>query len=360
MKDKTKKSRRILRLVLCAVLLITAGICFAVTAHLARLLPSQQAAERWQGDGETQYGQVSCFLPVDERIDLKQIYQFRYAVLDRLREAGFEADTDTLLFRDAWCTTGKVNISGEHGHGVASVIAVGGNFFDFHPLRLLNGNFIAESDLMKDQVLLDEELAWLLYGGDDLQGLEVRIEGVPFVVAGVIEREQDFASQRAYTSGMGLYMSYDAYTSLNEEAGADCYELVMAEPVKDFTVSFAREKFPIGQGIIVENSKRYTALSLLKLLGQFGTRSMQTQGVIYPYWENAARCVEDWCTMLLLLGILAALYPLIVGAVLLVRVLKKGKEKLAEDVLPAWKDKAEEAVRKQQRKHWERKHKDEI
>ena len=91
-------------------------------------------------------------------------------------------------------------MASELGHGEASAIAVGGNFFDFHPIRLLNGTYLAESDLMKDRVLLDEDLAWLLFGGTDLQGMPMEINGVPFVVGGVVQREQDFASRRAYTA----------------------------------------------------------------------------------------------------------------------------------------------------------------
>ena len=73
--------------------------------------------------------------------------------------------------------------------------------------------------------------------------------GVPFVVGGVIEREQDFASQRAYTVGQGLYMSYDAYVSLtgNEQA-ITCYELVMPEPVKGFALDTVKTNFTLGRG----------------------------------------------------------------------------------------------------------------
>jgi len=102
-----------------------------------------------------------------------------------------------------------------------SVIAVGGNFFDFHPIRLLSGNYITPDDLMQDRVLLDEETAWLLFGGTELSGMSFKINGVPFVVAGVIQREQDFASEKAYSSGMGIYMSYDGYSSLFEEAAGN-------------------------------------------------------------------------------------------------------------------------------------------
>ena len=354
MKKLTKK--RIVFLILCACLVLASAACFLAEGRLTRLLSSQQAAERWQGEGEQSFTQLSCYLAVDEPIQLNEIYAFRYAILDQLHGAGYEADTDTRLFRDAWCTTGKVKVASELGHGEASAIAVGGNFFDFHPIRLLNGTYLAESDLMKDRVLLDEDLAWLLFGGTDLQGMPMEINGVPFVVGGVVQREQDFASRRAYTAGMGLYMSYDAYVLLNEDAGATCYELVLAEPVRGFAFSFVKEKFPIGQGVIVENSGRFSFGRVLSLIGDFGTRSMQNQGVIFPYWENAARAVEDWCAMLLLLGLLFAVFPVVVAVVWLIRLLKRGKEKLGDDVLPKAKDRIGEAIRKKQRKHWEKKH----
>ena len=328
--------------------------CFFAAWRLGLLLPSQQEAKRWKGEGEENFGQVSCYLPVDEKISLNQIYEFRYKILDQLHEAGYEANTDTRLFHDAWSTTGKVTAVSSLGHGDASVIAIGGGFFDFHPLHLLNGSYITESDLMQDRVLLDEELAWLLFGGTDLQGMQLKINGFPMVVAGVVEREQDPVSKRAYTAGMGLYMSYEAYAKMDETAGINCYELVMAEPVKDFTYSFVQEKFPIGKGEIVENSRRFSFESLLRLVGRYGSRSMQTLGVVYPYWENAARAMEDWCSLLVLFGLIFGAMPMAALLVSAIRLLWRGKEKLFEAVIPKLRDNAAEVIRKQQRKRWEK------
>lgn len=355
---RLSKKRRLALLILCAILLLGASFCFLKTRSLSRLLPSQYAAERWQGEGETKFSQISCFLPPDEAVDLNKIYGFRYALLDKLHEAGFEADTDTRLFRDAWSVAGKENVTSELGKGEASVLAVGGNYFDFHPIRLLNGSYLAEEDLMQDRVLLDEELAWMLFGGTDLQGQELKIASQPFVVAGVIQREQDFASRLAYSNGPGLYMSFDAYRLLHEEAKADCYELVLAEPVDDFSLSVVKEKFPIGKGEIVENSGRFTFSRLLQIIGQYGKRSMQTHGVLYPYWENAARAVEDWSALYLLLGLILVFLP---AALLLFqtgRLIWRGKKKVTEDVFPRMKDKAERVIQKQQRRRWEKKHKE--
>lgn len=371
-KHPIKKKNLAIVCAVCAVL----AIAFGITAHiLGGKLSSQQMAERWRGENELKFSQVSCYIPVDEKISLQQIYAFRTEIVKKLEEAAIEdQDVDT-LFADAWSTTGRVNVASGLGKGEAAVIAVGGRFFDFHPIRLISGSYFNEDDLMKDRVLLDEELAWLLFGGTELDGMEMTINGKPFVVAGVIEREQDFASKKAYTAGMGLYMSYEAFSSLqsadstasaqteggsaaqtNPDAGASCYEFVMAEPVDGYAKSLADEKFPIGHGEILENSDRYGFGRMLKLIGQFGSRSMQTLGVAYPYWENAARCIEDWYGLCLFLALFLAVLPLIMIIVNVVRYLKLGKDKLEDDVIPKLKDGAEEAIRVRQRRRWERKH----
>ena len=349
-----------------AVLTLLA-LAFALTAHiLGGTLAAQKTAERWKGESDLSFSQVSCFIPVDEKISLEQIYAFRTELVKKLEEAAFEDKDTSSLFADAWSTTGRAAVSTGLGKGEAAVIAVGGRFFDFHPIRLISGSYITEKDLMKDRVLLDEELAWLLFGGTELEGLEMRIEGVPFVVAGVIEREQDFASKKAYTAGMGLYMSYEAYSELKAgsdatagqpaDAGASCYEFVMAQPVDGYALSLAKDKFPIGHGEILENTNRYGFVRMLKLVGQFGSRSMQTLGVAYPYWENAARCTEDWYGLCLFLAIFFAVLPVVLTAVTIVRYIKRGKDKLEEDVIPKLKDGAEEAIRVRQRRRWEKKH----
>ena len=348
--------KRLLLLVLSALLLLAALACAIGLVRLGGLLESQKEAARWRGENELNFKQLSCFIPGDEKLSLDQVYAFRYAMLSKLKEAAIEADAESGHFVDAWCAEGKALVSSELGRGEAHVLAVGGAFFDFHPIRLLSGSYLAEGDLMKDRVLLDEDLAWLLFGGTELTGLELRVNNVPFLVGGVIRREQDFASKKAYTDGMGLYMSYEAWKTLDEDAGISCYELVLAEPVKNFAVGVVREKFPIGGGVILENTGRFAPGNLLKLLGQFGQRSMQSRSIRYPYWENAARAVEDWCALLLLLGLLAAICPVISLLLVLRRVLRRSGEKLSGDLLPQWREQAEEAVRVRQRRRWLKRH----
>ena len=75
------------------------------------------------------------------------------------------------VYTDAYCAFGKTSVTGDHGSSDASVIAVGGNYFLFHPLELVSGTYFSESDVMHDRVVLDETLAWKLFGGSNLAGM---------------------------------------------------------------------------------------------------------------------------------------------------------------------------------------------
>ena len=374
--------KKIIYMAAMAVLLIAAVACFIGIHSLSLILPSQHEAERWQGTSEKSYAQVSCFIPADETVTLSQIGAFREEMAKKLHEAALDIDNTDILTADAWSCVNKVSVSSALGSADVYATAVGGDFFAFHPITLISGSYITSSDLMQDRALLDEDTAWLLFGSTDIQGLTFRINGVQFTVAGVIEREQDFASRLAYTDGMGIFISYDAWSDLAAgtgiaaadtvpdesggssgsdvsspgSSGIQCYEVVMPEPVKGYAQGVVKEKFPIGRGEIVTNTSRFELSSLWKLLKTAGTRSMQTRGVIYPYWENAARCVEDRAMLLLVLGIAALVLPVSTAAVLAVKYAAVGKRKLDDELIPRWKDSVQEAIRVRERARWEKKY----
>lgn len=353
---KRERTKRLWSLGLLAALLLLCAVCLLAYKNTAALLSSQSAAQRWQGDNETAFAQVSCFASAGDSITEEEIYSFRSAMLTKLKDASFEVSAGTPLIHDAWCGFGQVNAANGQRKGKLSVTAVGGNYFDFHPIKLVSGAYLTADDLMKDRVLLDRESAWLLFGGEELSGMSFEIEGQSFYVAGVIEREDDRFSKRAYGDGMGIYMHYEAYKSLNENAAISCYELVMAEPVQGFVYSAVQEKFPIGTGEIVDNTYRFDAERLLRMLKDGSTRSMHLGQAVYPYWENAARGAEDNCLWLILAAMVFAALPAVLALWLLVSGLVHGKRKLEDEYIPEAKEKISEAVRIRQRRRWEAKH----
>ena len=351
------RMKKFLPLFLAAGLVAAALLCWWGYEKTAGLLQSQQAAERWRGENETAFAQISCFASSAAPMSEEQIFALRQDMLKKLSEASFEVSADTTLIHDAWSGLGKVTVSNGQRKGDVSVCYVAGDYFLFHPIKLISGNYLSPDDLMRDRVLIDRETAWLLFGGEELTGMGFEINGQPFVVAGVIERESDRFSKRAYDGGMGIYMHRDAYKLFDEEAPISCYELVMAEPVKGFAMGAVKEKLPNFSGEILDNSYRFESERLLRMLKEGNTRSMHLSSAVYPYWENAARAAEDaalrWlCAML----VLAAL-PAVLVVWFLIKALIFGKAKLEDEYIPETKEKLEEAIRVFQRKRWENRQK---
>ena len=136
--------------------------------------------------------------------------------------------------------------------------------------------------------------------------MTVTINEKPYYVAGVIRRETDKFSEKALPEQPLMFMSYSELSSIagggnaggdegaisTGEIGISCYELVMADPISDFAKNFATEKFASGSAVVVQNSTRYSFGSIFNMFVNFGDRSISDNGVIYPYWENAARISE--------------------------------------------------------------------
>lgn len=352
---KLKGSKKRIAITAVNVLLVAAALCCLLLMHrLPKLLISQQEAERWQGEGELPFAQTTVLSPADDRMTLNDVYNARTQLTKKMHEAALDVDNEAQLITDAWSTRGKVSVYSGYGSGEATAVAVGGSFFDFHPITLLNGCYITETDLMQDRVLLDEELAWLLFGGTELQGMSLTVNGENFYVAGVIRREEDFASRKAYTDGMGLFMSYEAYSRMEENAGITCYEAVMPQPVKNFARSAMEDIFKSGSKTIIDNTNRFKLPALFRVMGGFAERSMQLGGYDYPYWENAARYVEHHCALLLLAGMVLLIVPAVSLGILAVRLFLRGKTELEENLLPKAKENVEEFARARGRRRWER------
>lgn len=342
---KIRVDRRRWRLFLAnCILAALVLVCFAIFQAVAGTLESIHAADRFRGGNEMRFAQLACFMPEDGGKSEEDIRLFHQTLDQKLTDASLEAPEGASLYTDAYSGHISLNVTGDHGSATVKAIGVGGNFFQFHPLRLRSGSYISENDFMQDRVVLDETLAWQLFGGFDVAGLSVTIDGKPFYVAGVVRRESDFATKEAYLDGASMFLSYSAMKSLDENSTITCYEIVMPDPISGFAHGVLTENFDVGTGDIVENSSRYSLENLFSVIGDFGKRSMRNNGVIYPYWENAVRLTEDYLALLLVLMLLFGLCPAVTLLVLAIRQVIRTWRTLKREV-PARLDRARERRR---------------
>ena len=293
------------------VLGISGGLSFLIflillitTNQIIGAQDTQQMARRWSKENDA--AQVSCFFAADSETTEDTIFMFEHGIDSALTEASVVQESENpgaRLWADAYSADGKITLSNNKTSVTADAIGIGGDFFLFHPLTLINGAYFSGNDLMQDYCVIDKDAAWQLFGSYDVAGMTVYISGIPHIVT----------AEAAGLEGTLVYVSLETLETLGTSYGINHYEIVMPDPVTGFAYNHVKENLGKEENAteVVENSARYSLLSRLKLIGQFGVRSMNGKGIIYPYWENMARGYEDILMILTLLQLLTLLYPVI-------------------------------------------------
>lgn len=286
-------------------------------------LSDQQAARRWDREGG--YAQVSCFFTRETTVDEFLIRNFEKQLEVALKEAAVTKEKEeSRLYISAYSAEGTVTIFSEQASMEVNAVGIGGDFFLFHPLMLLEGSYFSGNNLMKDFVLLDEEAAWRLFGSNDVEGMSVMIDGVPHYIAGVYQREEGRLQEAAGLDEITVFVSYETLTAYGISNGINTYEVIAPNPVKNFVLHTTKEKFGLTEEemTVVENSSRYSVEAIIPVILDFGIRSMQNAAIDYPYWENLARGYEDIRAVLL---VMQTVFFIIPSIIILVFLLKKGR-----------------------------------
>lgn len=345
--------------IIAAVLILGAAACCIGIRSDVNMLKTQYVWRDWKGDSEDPYSQISVFIPENNLYGINDVNSFRSKMVQSFEEASLNASNSNKLFVDCWSSSGTASVATDRSYGTTSALAVGGEFFDFHPLKLLDGNYFQEGDLNREGVVVDGRLAWFLFGAIDVAGLEVNVDGHSCVIVGVVDLEEDFASKKSDNSEMMLFLNYELYSEIHSAEnnyGISCYEVVLPNPVKNFALNLVTENIGATESEIVEITNRFSLSNIFKSLRSLPS-SVINKGIALPYWENAARYTLNCCALLLGIAILCLiLVPVPVLLVLLVKYLIKSQNHFRYEVMVDLMEKAEEAVRVQERKQWEKKH----
>ncbi len=326
---KIMKSFSVRKLVLsiaCLSSLIIFTVLALIASSIIKKQDTQQAALRWSDEGDV--SQISCFFSVNANVTEDFLEEFSHKVDMALQEASVETESenpDARLWVDAYSANGTISITGSTGSITSDAIGIGGDFFLFHPIQLVNGSYFSGNDLMQDYCILDEQAAWKLFGSNNISGKVVEIGGVSHIVTGVVKHKEGKMQEAAGLEDMLVYVSYDSLQKYGMNNGINHYEIVMPNPVKEFAFNYVRDNIGISEKEveIVENSNRYSVWNRVKQISKLPTRSMNGKAIIYPYWENVARANEDILAFIMLGELLFLGFPTVVLLIILIRMWKR-------------------------------------
>lgn len=319
---KTRISNQKIIIVLaCAILLIVALILALIRSSLVRRQESQQMAERWSKDGDS--AQISCYFSRNEYMTRERLLEFEHKLDEVLQQASIVSESENpgaRLWTSAYSAQTSMLAATDTTSMNVKVIGVGGDFFRFHPQKLRYGNYFYESDLNQDYVVIDEEIAWQLFGGINVPGKVIEVNGKQHVVAGVIKRPQGEMEKQAGLAKPILYLSYESYQKLGGAEPINHYEIVMPNPIKNFALDAVKDNltFDENETECLQNTDRYSYVNSLKHFKGFAYRAMNGKAIIYPYWENVARGMEDILAIITAIVVLFIAVPALITAAWLI------------------------------------------
>ena len=239
-----KRQKIILALALVSAVFFT--LLSLVFAIIRDIPDSQQAAVRWSAAGG--YTQISVFYTEEAAPEAERLSQFEETLEETYAEEGIKAEENTRLWISAASGSGSVQIVSDRARVNVTAVGVRGDFFQFHPQKRLYGSLPSGESKNTNWIVIDEEIAWQLFGSSDVAGMEVTIGGVPHYVSGVIRRECDLMEKKAGADEATVYLPYESLRDYGYTEGITCYEILLPDPVSGFGMKLVEEGLGVGGG----------------------------------------------------------------------------------------------------------------
>ena len=304
------------RLVVAGIALLMIVIGVLLRGSFIGSVSTESPDERW-ADKDMDYGYVAAYFPADEGKSMDEFLSVRNELSKALTESSIEDKEDAREFIDAYSLETSVEVSGPRSKNTSTfnVTAIGGDYFYFHPMEILSGNYITENDLMEDRVVIDDMVAWFLYGSTNVAGKYMNIGGNTYYIAGVVKPHDSSAAKKTYGERNRIFISAKAYKKMDAEAKYTCYEVVYPDMITNFAYSKVRKVLGLpdesssveGDSAesdsaidVVNMTTRFRNGHIWEVLCQYGERSSHTDGIIYPFWENECRRIEDFLVLVLI------------------------------------------------------------
>lgn len=303
MKFKAKLSSRIIVfIVILSVLIASFMILLNQSNKIVNNRFDQFGAERWMNnDSLFNYAQISVFLTSETGFSENNIYSLSRSYDEKMMSESISTSEGGRLWLHAYSAKGSVSVDAS-SNIATDVTAVAGDFFFIHNVPLITGSYFKDDPLNNDHILINETLAWQLFGSFDIVGRDIYIYDQPYSISGVTKNDGDVIDD----SLPHLYMQYDVYKELDNLAYISCYEAILPNPISDFALNVVTSLFSFNEleYEIIQNTSRFNLINTFKNLLNLTERNIKTNRVIYPQWENQARITEHKLAYLLLAQII--------------------------------------------------------
>lgn len=332
------------------------GICVLSAVRLNQInnaQKSQIAADLWSGDSEEKFRQISCFAIGQAQADGSPDLFFSSSVslntddiksirtnLDSIvlaasgkkensktdKETTSE-DDDKKLWIDAYSaeTTSVVvrkatDVKPEASAEV-TLTGVSGDYYLFHPMKMLAGAFLSDDTLDPKKIVIDKELAFKLFGSYNAVGSEVMINERAYTIVGVLEYGDTKIDKKTSGDLVHAYILFEELNYLSSAAAnltgttsqdavfdsegqespalaITCYEVVLPNKIRGIALQNLQNAMETAGKVeknflFVDNTDRFSPLRLYDTIFPIGDNTIDRQAYKLPFWELSAQTAES-------------------------------------------------------------------
>jgi len=305
-------------------LLLAAGIAAIVLAACMILLTIMEAVvslsggeyefikagERWSSDGEA-YAVVAMYAEDGAAVSADQVGQWAHYIEAALLEASITPKEGGRSFTYCAVAEDTLQVIGPKGKATAEVMAVLGDFFVFHPMDFTYGNAFLNDPSNPMGVVIDRDLAWKLFGAENIVGMTVELGGQEFTVVGVTEKESHKGIY-AHTYGQRprLYMSYPGYYKATKKTDAiTVFEVALPNSVSSFGMNIFNKVVSMNEekSRVIEASDRFSVENRFQNMKELPYSAIRQNKIEYPYWENEAMVADNSFAVLMIFELAIAI-----------------------------------------------------
>ena len=220
--------------------LLLAFVLTLIGIHTAKGLDAENLAARWSKNKD--FAQVSCYFSQLSDVTEETIGELNYKIEKKLREDSIAASNENArTWIHAYSANGQAMAVFKEHTGSFKAVGVGGDYFLFHPLKLVHGNYFSDSNIGDKLVVIDRDVAWQLFGSSDVVGQIIEIGGLQHTICGVVERESGRINDLAGNDKATIYMYYSSLKENGTITYLNMYEALMPNPISGYVASAVRD-----------------------------------------------------------------------------------------------------------------------
>lgn len=315
MNDKVNK--QLLKLSgICAIILVIAlvvvGVFELLVNHYKNKLEYLDAGKRWSADGE-RYAVINMYAEEGSAVSSDQALSWANSMDSSLLKSSVTPNEGARSWTYTYAADVTVSVTGPKSTATAEAVAAGGDFFVFHPMKIVYGSSFLNDNSNPMGIVIDRNLAWKLFGAENIVGMTVKINGEEFVVTGITEPETDKGIY-GYTYGTRprMYMNYAGYIkTVGEDNSVTIFETALPNAVKGFAKNIFDGVVKVNEEKteVIEVTERFSLRNRFNNMKTLKYSWIRADKIEYPYWENEAKVYDYYCAIFMIFEVaMAALF----------------------------------------------------